>query len=77
MKAILIKHLSATNKLGSRLKAETEAMTLIEARNHLNPEDQSLLLAEKYIKKANWDNCKISGFGTLPNGDYVVTLESK
>ncbi len=73
-KAILIKYMPATNTRGVRLKATTEAGTLEEGRTYENePDEQARQLAEKYIKHVGWF-VKITGFGTLPNGDYVATI---
>jgi len=74
MKAIQIKYLGATNTKGVRLKAWTEAGTLTVPRDYgLNTDEQALQLAEQYIKERDWRSI-VSGFGTLPNGDYVATL---
>lgn len=74
MKAILIKYLSATNTQGARLKATTEAGSLIEPIDYaLNDDQQFKQLANRYIKHVGWE-CIVSGFGTLPNGDCVATL---
>jgi len=74
MKAIQIKYLGATDTKGARLKAWTDAGTLTVPRDYgLNSDEQALKLAEQYIKKQDWGS-SVGGFGTLPNGDYVVTL---
>jgi hypothetical protein len=59
MKAIQIKYLGATNSKPSRLKAWTEAT---QARN----------IADRYATERQWP--QVSGFGVLPNGDYVATM---
>jgi hypothetical protein len=46
MKAIQIKHLSCTDTKGSRLKAWTDAGSIIVARNHLDPDVQARDLDE-------------------------------
>lgn len=75
MKAIQIKYLPPTDHKGGRLKAFTEAGSLTQPRNPaLNLYQQAKALAEAYIAKKRWD-VSISGFGLLPNGDYVATLE--
>lgn len=74
MKAIQIKYLPATNTKGARLKAFTDAGSITESRQYdLNADEQALELAHKYIKKQDWAG-SVTGFGTLPNGDNVVTL---
>jgi len=73
MKAIQIKYLGATNTKGVRLKAFTEAGSITESREYGNePSDQARALADRYCAKYDWG--KVSGFGSLPNGDYVATL---
>lgn len=77
MKAIQIKYLGPTNTKGARLKAYTEAGALIESRSYEDNADvQARKLASKYIKAKGWDNCRVTGFGGLPNGDYVATIGS-
>ena len=76
MKAIQIKFLPATNTKGSRLKAWCDAPFgwIVEQMDYgMENRDQALALAEALIKKLEWD-CKVVGFGTLPNGDFVATL---
>jgi hypothetical protein len=79
MRAIQIKFLQPTNKNSSRLKAFSQLRdSLYETYDHNEEfEDQAKKLVIKYIKKMEWYNIKISGFGSLPNGDFVATLESK
>ena len=73
MKAIQIKYLGPTNTKGSRLKAWTGAGTMIEGLDYsLNLYDQAEQLAQRYATKQGWQSL-ISGFGMLPNGDYVAT----
>ena len=77
MKAIQIKYLPPTDHKGGRLKAFTEAGSLTKPRNPaLNLDKQAMALAEAYIFKKGW-NARLSGFGVLPNGDYVATLENE
>lgn len=74
MKAIQIKYLGPTNTKGARLVAFTEAGRLTESRTYDDNADvQAKKLATHYIRKMGW-NTKITGFGTLPNGDYVATI---
>ena len=74
MKAIQIKYLSATDTKGSRLKAWTDAGSITEPLDYsLNLDEQSMRLAERYIKKQDWSS-NVTGFGSLPNGDYVATI---
>lgn len=74
MKAIQIKYLSPTNTKGSRLKAFTDAGSITEALDYsYSIEQQAEKLAARYIKKKNWQS-KITGFGCLPNGDFVATI---
>lgn len=69
MKAIQIKYLGPTIRGGSRLKAGI----MIESLDYeLNIEDQARKLADRYCMEKGWG--KISGFGTLPNGDWVGVL---
>lgn len=80
MKAIQIKYLPPTNTKGARLKAFTEGgMFAIVPRDYaLNAEDQAKKLVKTFINsRDNWDHVKVSGFGTLPNGDYVATIKGK
>ncbi len=74
MKAIQIRYLGATNTKGARLKAWTDAGALIQSREYSEDVGQQAReLAKNYISKMGWDT-GISGFGQLPNGDYVATL---
>ena len=79
MKAIQIKYLPATDTLSGRLKAWTEAGQLVEPiDSSLDAMVQARVLAEKYIRKhgwnEGWNTIGVTGFGCLPNGDYVATL---
>jgi hypothetical protein len=76
MKAIQIKYLSYTKTRGVRLKAFAEGFKpLVMGRNYeLDTFEQARELAEIYIAKIFNGNCKLYGFGCLPNGDYVATL---
>ena len=74
MKAIQIKYLSATDTKGSRLKAWTDAGSITEPLDYaLNLDAHALQLAERYIKEQDW-GVDVTGFGSLPNGDYVATI---
>lgn len=76
MKAIQIKYLPETNHRGVRLKVLAEGFKpLIVSRNYgLDVCEQARCCAEVYIDKIFNGNCKLYGFGCLPNGDYVATL---
>jgi hypothetical protein len=74
MKAIQIKYLGPTNTRGSRLKAFTDAGSMTEAVDYTySIKQQAETLAARYVKKQQWQS-KITGFGCLPNGDYVATI---
>lgn len=73
MKSIQIKYLSETNTQGARLKAWTEAGSMTVGRDYdLEDAMQAVHLAIAYCRKHEWP--QPTGFGTLPNGDYVATL---
>ena len=73
-KAIQIRYLSPTNTKGSRLKAFTDAKSITEPLDYeMNIEDQAFALAVNYVHRMGW-NRRITGFGGLPNGDFVATL---
>jgi len=83
MNTIVIKYLSKTN----RLKAITEierslSPYLMEWMDHSidngkpNIAMQAERLANRYINHLDW-GVVVSGFGRLPNGDYVATLKNK
>ena len=78
MKAIEIKYLGATNTQGERVKATIgRGNSITEPYNYgLEYNEQVILIAKKLIKKLDWRNCKISGSGTLPNGNKVVTIKN-
>ena len=74
MKAIQIKYLPATNTKGVRLKVFTDAGSQTESRNYEGePSEQARSMARQYAK--TYFNCDITGFGTLPNGDWVATIQ--
>ncbi len=76
MKAIQIKFLPATNTKPSRLKAWTEAGSIIQdISGRFELEMEAKFLADRYARQYCWPD--ISDFATLPNGDYVATLMSK
>lgn len=75
MKAIQIKYINATATRGPRLKAFTDAGSMIESYEYTDIEKQAYELAKTYAHLAF--NIAITGFGVLPNGDYVATLWSK
>jgi hypothetical protein len=73
MKAIQIKYLGATNSKPSRLKAWTEAGTIVESLDYsINLWTQARNIADRYATERQWP--QVSGFGVLPNGDYVATM---
>lgn len=76
MQAILIKYLPATNTMGVRLKASARVGTLIESRKYeLDCDAQARELAIKFAREMYSEGgYSITGFGTLPNGDYVATI---
>jgi hypothetical protein len=76
MKAIQIKYLPATDNKGIRLKVWTEGnKPLIVGRKYeQDVHEQARELAKTYIESVFNGNCKLYGFGCLPNGDYVATL---
>ena len=77
MQAIQIKYLGATNTKCARAKAVAGAGSITESRKYeLNFDEQARELAERYIAEKGWNCCEISGFGCLPNGDYVATIRS-
>jgi hypothetical protein len=76
MKAIQVRYLAATNTKPIRLKAfSSSTLSLVECRkSEVSIEEQARGLAEWYILEMGWVNVEISGFGSLPNGDYVATI---
>lgn len=71
MKAIEVKILA-----GMRFKAVVrDGKSLIESRDYSRDFDvQARELCERYIKEV-WEGGEIiSGFGVLPNGNYVCTV---
>jgi hypothetical protein len=74
MKAIQIKYLLATDTKRSHWKAWTEAGSMAADYNYaLGPKENALALATAYCERHGWDMPK--GIGSIPNNDYVVTLE--
>ena len=83
MQAIQIKYLPCTNTKPVRLKAWSAANTqLTVSRNSskdITIEDECRMVAEglirEMIERKCWhEDTKITGFGCLPNGDYVATI---
>ena len=75
MKAIQIKYLSATTHKGSRYKAWTEAGAIVESYDYeLSGDEQARRLADRYNRETFGATDDLTGFGTLPNGDYVATI---
>lgn len=73
MKAIQIKYVGATNTKGSRLKAWTDAGSVTEGLDYsVNLWTQARNIADRYATERQWP--QVSGFGVLPNGDYVATM---
>jgi hypothetical protein len=80
MKAIQIKFLPATNFMGARMKAWTEggnSITLPFQYEISSDEERAKLMATELMTQMYWWKLEISGIGSLPNGDYVVTLKGK
>ena len=79
MKAIQIKYLGATDTMPSRLKAWAEGMKAIVLPIDHDHEIryQALSMANVFIKQYWGISIVVSGFGCLPNGDYVATLKGK
>ena len=77
MKAIQVKYLAPTNTKDGRLKAWIcNSNYLIEPLCcNLEIEEQAVILVNRFLIELNWVTSKVSGFGTLPNGDFVATLE--
>ena len=75
MKAIQVRYLGCTNHKPSRWKAfAADGLQVTRSYDHaLQPEDNARCAALKLIDKMNW-NVKITGSGSLPNGDYVFTI---
>lgn len=77
MKAIQITYIPATNKRDTWLKAWTEAGHISEPISYdIDADKQAKRLARRYARELGWE-VRISGFGTLPNGDWVATLGAK
>jgi hypothetical protein len=76
MKAIQIRYLACTETRGTRLKVwcEGNKATYFSRHYELDVHEQAREVAEDYIKETFNGNCKLYGFGCLPNGDYVATL---
>ena len=73
MKAIQIKYLQVTNFRGARLKVWAESGARIESRDYaIEPSAQAEQMAIEYAREKF--NCKVTGFGTLPGGDWVATI---
>lgn len=76
MKAIQVKVLAPTNTRGSRLKAWAEGLKGIvcERDYEFDLTFQAESMVNIFIKEMGWEHIKITGFGSLPNGDWVATL---
>lgn len=74
MQAILVKYLPPTSTRGSRLKAKAMSGSATVGLNHaMEIEDQARELALK-LAMHYWKIDKLTGFGTLANGDFVATI---
>lgn len=76
MKAIEVKYLPATNFKGARVKAFTEggnSITVPFQYEISNDEARAEDVAQELLYRLAWP-VKITGRGTLPNGNYVFTL---
>jgi hypothetical protein len=74
MQAIQIKVLPATNTRGTRLKAWCLGGSLTVGRDYeYGPTKQARMLAHDLIHHLGW-NVQPCQMGTLPNGDWVVTV---
>lgn len=75
MKAIQIRYLAPTNTRGTRLKVWAEGMKPeIYSRDYaLEPDDQARALGTAWAQK-HWQQTSDIGFGSLPNGDWVITI---
>tara|TARA_R110000744_G_scaffold38704_1_gene88497 strand:- start:348 stop:590 length:243 start_codon:yes stop_codon:yes gene_type:complete len=77
MKAIQIKYLGPTNTLGTRIKAFTTHQSYTMAYNYdTDVEGNAYEAAQRLVDKMGWSST-IEGYGTLPNGDRVITLTNK
>tara|TARA_R110000787_G_scaffold284410_1_gene398069 strand:- start:170 stop:403 length:234 start_codon:yes stop_codon:yes gene_type:complete len=75
MKAIQIRYYGPTSTKGSRFRAWTEAGSMTVGYDYdFEFEGNALELAKAYCAKHNWS--APAGIGSLPNGDFVVTLEA-
>jgi len=74
-KAIQVRYLGCTNHKPSRWKAFAEGglQTTFPYDHSLQSGENARCAALKLIDKMNW-NVKITGAGSLPNGDYVFTI---
>lgn len=80
MKAIQIKYKGATDTKPSRLVAMLEgcdANFVEPIESDMDIEKQAYRMCERVILNMHWDNVEISGFGVLPSGDWVATLQDK
>lgn len=79
MQAIEVRYLSATNTLGTRLKAECFSGTHTAGRDYsLEVEDDELRVAELLAQKLGWlDKYDLQDAGTLKRGSRVFKLIPK
>lgn len=75
MRAIQIRYLPATDKRPARLKAFTKHYQFTVNVHELSTlELQAVDLANSFIKKQEWRKVTMTGFGQIPNSDWVATL---
>jgi hypothetical protein len=76
MKAIQVKFMGCTDTKSSRLKVWAEGIKamIVPVDYSVDIYDQAQDLVKAYIAHASWTNCKVVGFGTLPNGDWVGVM---
>jgi len=74
-RAIQVKYIGPTNIRGARVKAfVSKNLTVTLFYDYSKSDDDNMLsVANKLIKKLDWP-IKISGSGSLPNGDHVFTI---
>ena len=77
MQAIQVKILGPTTHNGLRIKAWSNRHTqYTEARDYsIGPEAQAKRVVAGFCEKYKWP--AYTGFGTLPNGDWVATCGGK
>lgn len=77
MKVIQIKYIPMSATRQPRLKAFTDHASMIESRDYeIAPETQAKMLVSKFMADNGYGHLFVTGFGQLPNGDYVATIGS-